>query len=396
MRRITAVLVLGGILMLFAAQVFLQESEKEILFSKKRQIEKEIELTNKLLEDTRSKKSNTINELKLYRSKLIQRNRLIEQLGNEISRLDEEVLSNQKTLESLKKDLVKVKREYANLIYHAFKNRNANLNFMYLLASDDINQFYIRFKYLQQYKEYRYKQVELIKKLNLVIELKIVELVQKRREKTDLINKELAERATLINETKQTDRIVTVLSKKEEDLKKELRQKEKIAKKLEKEIEDVIMSEAKRSRFDALTPGDKIISNDFSKNMGRLPWPTEQGVITDRYGEHPHPVIKNLLVRNNGIDISTVKGSRARTIFEGEVSKIFSIKGANTTVIIRHGNFYTVYHNIVNVTVKVGEAVSLNQFLGDVYSDPESNETILHLEIWKELEKQNPEKWLSE
>lgn len=396
MRRITAVLVLGGILMLFAAQVFLQESEKEILFSKKRQIEKEIELTNKLLEDTRSKKSNTINELKLYRSKLIQRNRLIEQLGNEISRLDEEVLSNQKTLESLKKDLVKVKREYANLIYHAFKNRNANLNFMYLLASDDINQFYIRFKYLQQYKEYRYKQVELIKKLNLVIELKIVELVQKRREKTDLINKELAERATLINETKQTDRIVTVLSKKEEDLKKELRQKEKIAKKLEKEIEDVIKSEAKRSRFDALTPGDKIISNDFSKNMGRLPWPTEQGVITDRYGEHPHPVIKNLLVRNNGIDISTVKGSRARTIFEGEVSKIFSIKGANTTVIIRHGNFYTVYHNIVNVTVKVGEAVSLNQFLGDVYSDPESNETILHLEIWKELEKQNPEKWLSE
>lgn len=396
MRRITAVLVLGGILMLFAAQVFLQESEKEILFSKKRQIEKEIELTNKLLEDTRSKKSNTINELKLYRSKLIQRNRLIEQLGNEISRLDEEILSNQKTLESLKKDLVKVKREYANLIYHAFKNRNANLNFMYLLASDDINQFYIRFKYLQQYKEYRYKQVELIKKLNLVIELKIVELVQKRREKTDLINKELAERATLINETKQTDRIVTVLSKKEEDLKKELRQKEKIAKKLEKEIEDVIKSEAKRSRFDALTPGDKIISNDFSKNMGRLPWPTEQGVITDRYGEHPHPVIKNLLVRNNGIDISTVKGSRARTIFEGEVSKIFSIKGANTTVIIRHGNFYTVYHNIVNVTVKVGEAVSLNQFLGDVYSDPESNETILHLEIWKELEKQNPEKWLSE
>jgi septal ring factor EnvC (AmiA/AmiB activator) len=388
-------LVILILLVLLSSGVFLQEGSKEILLSKKRQIEKEIELTNKLLEDTRSKRSNTISELKLLKKRLQQRNRLIEELGNEVKHLDDEISDNEETLNSLKSDLEKVKTEYASLIYHAFKNRDSNLNFMYLLASNDINQFYIRFKYLEQYKDYRHKQVELIRRLNLVIEHKIISLNRTKREKMNLINMELGERATLLRETNETDRVVMILQQQEDELKKKLTEKEKIARKLESEIEELIRNEAKRTTFNALTPTDRIISDDFSRNMGGLPWPTEQGVITDRYGEHPHPVIRNLMVRNNGIDIGTVPGGTARSIFKGVVSKVFNIKGANTTVIIRHGNYYTVYHNLVNVKVRVGEEVETKQIIGEVYSNPDSNETVIHLEIWKELEKQNPEKWLS-
>jgi len=126
-----------------------------------------------------------------------------------------------------------------------------------------------------------------------------------------------------------------------------------------------------------------------------LPWPTEQGVITEHFGEHDHPVIKNIKVRNNGIDITTVSDSRARAIFTGDVSKVFTIKGANTTVIIRHGNYYTVYHNLKGVNVHPGDKVTTKQIIGKVYSDVKTGETILHFELWKEMEKQNPEEWLS-
>lgn len=371
------------------------QDQKETLISRKRELEKEIELTNKLIEDTRRKRENSLNELVLIKEKVRQRNALISELQTEISQIEADIAENQVTLQSLLKDLDKVKKEYASLIYHAFKNRNSELNFMYLLASESFNQFYIRLKYLQQYKAYRKKQVALIERLNLVIEHKIRELTASREEKRKLMNEALSMRATLISDSKETDRIVEVLQQREEELRKQLKEKERIAQKLEKEIEELIKREARNNTFARLTPEEKIISTDFANNLGRLPWPTQQGVITDRFGEHPHPVIKNLMVRNNGIDISTIPGAEVRAIFDGVVSKVFSIKGANTTVIIRHGNYYTVYHNLTSVMVKVGDQVRTKQVIGTVFSGEDSNETRLHFEIWKELEKQDPEKWLS-
>lgn len=285
--------------------------------------------------------------------------------------------------------------EYASLIYHSYKKKNDNLNLMYLLASDNINQFYVRVKYLQQYKEYRGKQISLIKRLNAVIELKIKELSVKKKEKIQLVNKQLTERATILSEREETNRIVEVLSKKESNLKRELDDKKRVAKRLQNEIEELIKREAEKNKFGRLTPEERIISTDFSKNKGRLPWPTEQGIVTEQFGEHRHAVIKNLTIRNNGIDITSVPNSVVRAIFKGTVSKVFTIKGANSTVIIRHGNFYSVYHNLINVRVKIGDQISTKQYIGEVFTDLRNSETVLHFEIWRELEKQNPEDWLS-
>lgn len=388
-------IVISVVFICVCGRVLLQEYSRDELLKKKAQIERDIELTNRLIEDTRNKRSSSLSELKLLRSRLQQRNKLIKQLSREVEAINSEIEENTITLQSYQKDLEKVKKEYGSLIYHSFKNKNANLNLMYLLASDNINQFHRRIKYLQQYKEYREKQIKLINRLNEIIRIKLIELSLQKQEKIKVLNKQLTERATIQNEREEANRIIGVLSSKEESLKKELDEKKRIAGQLESEIEKLIRKEAEKNRFGKLTPADRIISTDFSKNRGRLPWPTEQGVVTEEFGEHRHAVIKNLTIRNGGIDISSVPNSKVRAIFRGTVSKIFTIKGANPTVIIRHGNYYSVYHNIVNVKVKVGDIVETKEYIGDIFTDGRDGETVLHFEIWEELEKQNPEDWLS-
>ena len=381
-------LALGGFL-------YTQVSEKEKLIARKKAIEKEIEFTNKLLNDTRKKKSNSVNELRLLKLRIKKRNSLLNQLNEDIKGIDKEIEKNTVTIESLDNELREAKKEYADLIYHAFKNMNSQLNFMYLLASDNVNQAYSRFIYLQEYKKYREDKIKLIVALDRVIKEKLVQLKTQKEDKINLLNKKLSERALLLSESEETDNLIEKLKHEEGSLQQQLEEKQKIARKLEKEIEDLIRNEAKKNPYAKMTPAEKKLSVDFVSNMGRLPWPTTQGVVTSEFGEHPHPVLKDVKVRNNGIDISTVEGSKVRSVFEGVVSKIFTIKGANATVMVRHGNFYTVYHNLIDVQVKAGDHVSTKQIIGTVSTDPISGETIIHFELWKGLQIQNPEQWLS-
>ena len=185
----------------------------------------------------------------------------------------------------------------------------------------------------------------------------------------------------------------------EKELKNKIAENQKIARKLEKEIAAIIKASASKGRsrnmYDQLTPEEKLISDNFQGNKGKLPWPTERGVVTGRFGKHQHAVLKQVTVQNDGIDISTVQGAEARALFDGVVSKVVAILGANYTVIIRHGNFLTVYQNLINVRVKPGDEIRVKQILGTIFTEEDTNSTLLHIEIWKELNKQNPEDWLS-
>jgi murein hydrolase activator len=375
--------------------VCLQGDKKSVLLEKKQKIEKEIEITNKLLDDTRNKKANSLNELKLLSTKIEKRNLLINQLNDELILINREIDLNYKLIDSYMLELKKVKEDYALLIYYAFKNRNMNFNFMYLLAARDVNTFYARFKYLQQYKDYRRERIKLIVALNKVIEKKIDDLGIKKEQKLELVNRKLSERAYLIKDSDEIDKLIGNLKKQEKTLLIELEEKKEISKKLEKEIERLIKEEAKKINFSDLSAEQKVLSKNFEDNKGRLPWPTAQGIITNKFGDHPHPIIKGVNIKNNGVDISTLSNSSVCVIFNGKVSKIFNIKGANSTIIVQHGNFFTVYHNLINVCVKAGQYVNTKDKIGEVYTDNKTGESILHLEIWKELVKQDPEIWLS-
>jgi len=176
--------------------------------------------------------------------------------------------------------------------------------------------------------------------------------------------------------------------------------KERSAERLQKEIERLIAEEARRTSGSAtgtyaLTPAEQIISNNFGNNRGKLPWPVERGVIVSHYGKQRHPVLKNIEIDNKGIDIATAKGAMARAIFDGEVRKILSLPGAHNAIIIRHGEYLSVYTNLETVSVSVGENVSTKQYIGTIYTDKTENKTIMHLEIWKGNTTMNPGLWLA-
>ena len=299
----------------------------------------------------------------------------------------------------MESDLSKVKDHYAELILHAYWNRSQRNWMMFVMSADNFNQAYRRMKYLQQFSNYRKQQAELIVEMRTNIVEEIENLEQIKVEKEGLSLEKQNENRGLAREKNGKNQMVADLSKREKELKDEINEKRRIADKLEAEIAKIIAEEARKAANTAgmynLTPEEKLISDNFRGNKGKLPWPVERGVITGRYGTHPHPVLKQLTVKNDGVDISTVKGAEARTLFEGEVTKIFAILGANYTVIVRHGNFLSVYQNIVNLKVKQGDKVDVKQMLGTVYTDNETNSTILHIEIWRERSIQNTEDWIS-
>jgi len=206
----------------------------------------------------------------------------------------------------------------------------------------------------------------------------------------------LDEKKKLKQEEKQVESQIRSLKRKESQIRQDIKQKRQTVAHLEKEIKKIIEEERKRTkRWEDLSAKQKEITNAFASSKGKLEWPINDGVITSEFGENSHPVLKGIKTFNNGIDISTTKHSKVRCIFEGITRKVVSIPGANLTVIIRHGNYLTVYSNLVDVNVRPGNQVAKGEIIGEVYRDKSSNENILHLELYRENNRLNPKDWLN-
>lgn len=372
---------------------------KDELEKRKGKTQEEIAYTNRLLEETQQKKQTSLNRVKILNKRIQLRNQLLRSINKEISLFNEDIDNKKKLILELESDMKLVKQQYELLVQFAFWNKNNHDRLMFILSADNFNMAYKRMKYIQQYTRHRKEQAILIRSMQNDLKVEIIDLEKIILQKEELARQKKGENKILERERLDKDQMVRELSGQEKELKSKIAENRKIAKKLEKEITAIITAEAGKGRsrnmYDKLTPEEKLISDNFQGNKGKLPWPTERGVVTSRFGKHQHAVLKQVTVQNDGIDISTVQGAEARALFGGVVSKIVAILGANNTVIIRHGNFLTVYKNLINVKVKPGEVVSVKQVLGTVFTEEETNSTLLHIEIWKELNKQNPEDWLS-
>jgi septal ring factor EnvC (AmiA/AmiB activator) len=383
------------IISLIISSIYSQDKEKlQDLQSKAR---KDIEYANKILDETREKKKYSLNELNVLEYKINARNKYIKELNREIINTNKKIGENISLIGSLEADLENIKNEYAKIVVNAYKKREQNILLMYLLASESFNQAYKRIRYIQQYAEYKKKQAKLIVAFKSIIEQKIKELNKFKEEKEKLMVQKERENISIIREKSDKEVLIKELTKKESELIKEIEEKNRLAEEIKKELEKLIEAERNRQKgmVYKLTPEEILIAENFEKNMGKLPWPTKYGIITGRYGEQNHPVLKNIKIRNDGIDISTVRNAEVRAIFNGKVSRIFSLPGENYTVIIKHGNYYTLYHNLKNIRVNSGETVYTKQNIGNVYTDEKTNQTILHFQIWKESKNNNPELWLS-
>ena len=399
----------------FSAIVFAQS--KEELQNKKEQLQNEIKLTNELLNEAKKEKNSSINTLSTLKRKITYRNEMITTLGIEIGlyskqiqQLEQEVFVTEESIKQKQVELQSLKEEYAKLVYHAYHNRGAYDRLAFIFSAHSFHQAYKRIKYFQQYSQFRQQQVKLIEEKEAELERELLSLkqskamllVEKNKKTKALVNTE-SEKQQLDSEKDEQQSLVNELAKKEKHLKTELKTKEQQSKTLDAQIRKIIEEEIRKAKEVAastgtpsfsMTPEQKDLAEKFTNNKGTLPWPVERGVIIERFGKQKHPVLAGIETYNNGIKITTEKGSSVRAIFDGTVSRILNIPGAGKAIIVSHGDYFSVYNNLSDVFVTVGQSLKTKQEIGLVFTNSSNNETITELQIWNGNKKLNPSQWL--
>jgi murein hydrolase activator len=370
------------------------------LQKKKQDAAKEIEYTSRLLNEVQKNERSSLSRLRLINNKINQRNTIISSINSEINLYQEFIYNNYMVIEMLNDDVELIKNEYAELIRSAYRNRNAHDKILFLLSADNVNQAHRRFLYMKRYTSYRANQAEAISAIQLVLNNKAVILEQQKETKRRLIIETQKETQQLTSEKTQQNTEYRKLQNEQRNLRQKLKQQQKVESQLERQIQLIIEEEARKSRGSggsgfALTPEQKLVGDNFAQNKKRLPWPVERGIVIERFGIHQHPVLKNVQIKNNGINIATEIGSKVRAVFNGEVSRVFGISGGNSAVIVRHGKYLSVYSNLREVVVKKGDKVITKQNIGTVYFDKDDGDkSILKFQIWHESQKLNPEEWI--
>ena len=394
MKRILASFFLGAILV-----TTLGGQTKEELQRQKQKAFDEIKLARELMVQTAEKRSGSVQRIRILQRGINSRANLIRTLEQEVGMLNGDIEETQTQINRLIADNKKNREEYARLIYYAYRNHTNYEKFMYILAGATISQSYQRYKYLKYISDYRIKKADEIESLIAELDLKENELNLLKNEKLSLLENKEQEQDKLISERSQRSNMVEDLRKQESRLKKGIEEKERITRELEAKIREIIEEEARKLSSDnilsALTPEQELVGNDFKRNKGNLPWPVDRGIITTGFGDNEFPGLRGSSVKNNGIDINSTSGTEVRAVFEGEVTKVFAILGANYTVLIRHGEFLSVYQNLVNVRVKTGDKILTKEVLGEAFSDEVDNVSMVHFEVWQERNILNPEEWLS-
>jgi septal ring factor EnvC (AmiA/AmiB activator) len=379
---------------LFQSALFSQ-SMADLEAQRRRTID-EISYIDNLLQTTSKERQESMNSLSIVSNRLVLRERALSGMKEEISLLNYRIELNTVALAMMEDDLVVLKRDYAQAVVNAYKTMKGYPVMVYVLSAKDFNQGYKRVKYLQQVAKVRKNGAEVIGELKEQIESSKEKLSADLFVISDLRTKEETQRSLLAQEQRDRQQLVRTLNNRERQLQQELEAKRRVAQQIEREIERLIEEERKRAETLALTPEQRLLGENFSDNKGRLPWPVERGIVTSRFGRHRHPELKYLTEDNIGIEITSSGSIPAKAVFRGEVAKIFSIPGANMTIILRHGQYLSVYANLVNIKVRAGDIVSVGQVLGDVYADSGSNATcVLKFMIFENNSKYlDPEQWL--
>jgi len=407
--------------LLLSSMSSFSQSKKE-LEKKKQSLQKEIDQTGKEIEETKKIKTGSLNQLSTLNKQIQKRAELIGVINSEIGSLDNRIDESNSNISSLQQKMNLLRQEYANTIRYAYRNRNTSDMMMFLFSSADFNQAYKRMLFLRQYAEFREKQRDEIIHTQTILGNTVNEREDKKTSKEKLLTAKEREKRALTEDKQMQEKIVSNMTKREKKLRNDLKEKQKAADKLSRAIEALIKKEMEAARKKAeiasranrkkgvatpetkkttetsvftSTPELKKLSSGFENNKGKLPWPVEQGIITGYYGRHQHPLWKDVYTNNNGIDISTAKNASARCIFEGKVSSIVSIPGAGKAVIIRHGDFLTVYSNLDEVYVKSGDDIATRQRIGSVITDSDEEKTDLHLEIWRGSTRLDPSDWIA-
>ena len=389
--------------LLSALLVHAQKSTQKQLEEKKADIKKELKEINALLFTNKQTKAAVFSDVENLSYKIERKQELIKLTNQQINLLNQEIEDNSKFIEKLEKDLFEVKEAYKEMILKSFKSKSGKNRLMFILSSETFFQAFKRTQYIKQYSLFRKNQA---KKIGLIsAELKEIkkELLYKRDWKQGLLTKNRSTQKTLESEKKEAKNIISKLRNKEKKYKRNIIAKEKESQKIDKQIDKLIREaiarsnknkSSKNSKGFNLTPEAKALAKKFELNKGKLPWPVSRGVVIQKFGTQPHPVVKTAKIKSNGIVIATEKSQKVKTVFEGSVLSVLQFRGSNPTVLVQHGNYITAYKNLSKVFVSKGDKVSSNQYIGEVFTNSSTGKSSIQFSIFQKTTPLNPLLWI--
>ncbi|MBL7872253.1 MAG: peptidoglycan DD-metalloendopeptidase family protein [Cyclobacteriaceae bacterium] len=374
-----------------------QKSKTQLQKEKQQNLEK-IKETEKILVETGEKKENSMGELAAINQRILQQESLMKSIKSEISLLDYDISENNQLIDALERDVKKLKEEYSAMLLAAQKSSGKVDKLTFLFSAQTFEQLMMRLKYMEQYGKARQDQAEAIEKVQVVLKEQVRVTQVKRGEKNNLLSDEIKENNKLTNLKTKQRTIVRSLEKQEKQLRKDLEVTRKAVAELDNLIAKIIKEELERAAREAresktnTRDASVALSASFEENKNKFPWPVS-GFVSQKFGRQNHPVLKGIVIQNDGVNIQTKQGEEVHSIFNGEVSRVAFTPGIGNTVIIKHGDFFTVYTGLKDIAVKQGQRVTTNQEIGNVLSNAEGISE-LRFQIRKNFDALDPQEWL--
>ncbi len=383
------------LLVLISSPGFSQRKNKAQLQKEKQQNLAKISEVEKILAQTATQKKNSLGELNALNERIKEQENLINSIKGEVRLLDNEISENNDIISVLEEDLKKLKSEYASMLFAAQKAHNSTTRLMFLFSSESFVQKVFRLKYMEPYCATRTIQADQIIKGQDELSGHVKSIRVRREEKNTLLNDQVRENDNLANLKQKQNKLVKTLVKEEKKLKRDLEDTKKAVAKLDRLIDEIIREEMARAASASKSKSAEAIalSSSFEDNRNKFPWPVSSGFVSLGFGRQHHPVLPNIWIQNNGVNIQTKQNEKVKSIFEGEVRRVAFIPTLGSTVIINHGEYLTVYAGLKEVFVKAGQKVTTNQEIGKIFSNQEGVSE-LRFQIFKNTTALDPQLWL--
>ena len=395
-------------------------SQQEKLQQRKAEILREIQEKEQMLQDVKSKEKSVTTQLKLQTEKIQLKEKLINTTEKQTKLLNNDMYINQININRLKKELILLKEDYADMIVKSYKSRSEQSRAMFLLSSQNFLQAYKRAQYMKQYASYRKMQGEEIEQKSKDLVGYNEKIGVQKVEKQKLLVENQKEKENLEKEKLEQQEVAKAIKKDKKQIAAEIKKKQQETRAIDNQIERLLraaIAAANKKTASAvakanprttkaattatesatkivLTSEGQLIANNFKANKGKLPWPVEKGFVSLGYGDQPHPVYKSLVVHNSGVEITTDQGAYARAVFGGEVISVMVLSPVNKAVMIQHGDYFTVYQNLSSVSVSKGDKVSIKENIGKIRTNGDSGKTVLKFTISQNTTYNNPATWL--
>ena len=383
------------------SQHILSQTTRKQLESQKAVIQKELKQINELLFKNKKQKAETFSDIEKLSLKIERKQEFIKLTNKQINLLNKDLQENQTKQDQLSIELSQVRSAYKELILQSYKARSGKNRLMFVLSSETFFQAFKRTQYIKQYAVFRKAQANKILKLSEQLNKIKEELNERKLIKQQLLNDNRLTQKSLENEKKQADKIAFMLRKEEKKYKKNIlakqRERTRIDKQIDKLIRDAIAASNKnkeKSDSFTLTPEAIALEKNFELNKGKLPWPVSRGVVIQKFGTQPHPVVKTAKIMSNGIVIATETSAKVKTVFKGKVLSVLRFKGSNPTILIQHGNYITAYKNLYKVYVTKGDDLQSGEVIGEVFTNSSTGESSIQFSIFKRTTALNPLSWI--